>query len=624
MFVAFGAAPFAGSDVTMPFRLLLHLDRRIVRRPLLAGPYELGSGSLRSGPGGVGVDVQVRHPSVSRRHALLVVEDGTVRVEDLGSRNGTWVDGRRIHEAVMVEPGMEVRFGSVQGELEAATEEDLEAAVDLSLPPAARSDSGATAAKPLDERADASSTEQADRTGGTHAPTTASLAPAQAFFTTELPELLATLAGKNRLQAAQAVGAALFRRLPCTELEIAEVVGERPALLFSGRRDLDDEEAREDALLPVEVRRGGLRVRAGFLQAGVARSCGAVLETALHLLHLCGEDLRRPPEPRARKLDAGEEAPLPEPPTLEPAVQEIYRQARRVARGEVGVLIRGESGTGKEVLARFLHAASRRAQGPFVTLNCAALPGDLLESELFGIERGVATGVEARPGKFEAADGGTLFLDEIGDMAVTTQAKILRVLQEGEVHRLGGTVARPARARILAATHQDLESMLAAGGFRADLYHRIAGWEVTLPPLRRRRRDIPNLAAYFLQQEAQKAGVRPAGISRAAVQALLAYSWPGNIRQLATEIARAALFLGDDELLDTALLQPHIASSSGAATGTGLKATLETVEREEIQLALEATGGSVPQAAERLDVAVSTLYRRMKALGLSADDSEES
>ncbi|MCB1056284.1 MAG: sigma 54-interacting transcriptional regulator, partial [Acidobacteria bacterium] len=254
-----------------------------------------------------------------------------------------------------------------------------------------------------------------------------------------------------------------------------------------------------------------------------------------------------------------------------------------------------------------------------VALNCAALPDDLLEAELFGVERGVATGVEARAGKLEQAHGGTLFLDEIGDMAPATQAKILRALQEGEVYRLGGREPRPARVRVISATHRDLEAMLAAGDFRADLYHRIAGWEVTLPPLRRRRADIGNLAAFFLEREAAALGVRPAGISRAAVVALEAFPWAGNIRQLQTEIARAVLFLGDGDLLDTALLSPAVrASRPGEGSTTGLKATLEAVERDEIELALRAARGSVLQAAERLGLPQSTLYRRIKALGLGA------
>jgi transcriptional regulator with PAS, ATPase and Fis domain len=297
-------------------------------------------------------------------------------------------------------------------------------------------------------------------------------------------------------------------------------------------------------------------------------------------------------------------------------VRQVYDDAARVARGDVGVLILGESGTGKEVLARYIHAASARAQGPFVALNCAALPRDLLEAELFGIERGVATGVEARAGKFELAHGGTLFLDEIGDMALETQAKLLRVLQERAVHRIGGVNARAADVRILAATNRDMPALLEERGFREDLYYRIATWTVELPPLRLRRADIPNLAVHFLTREAGRAGVRVAGLSRAALDVLTAYDWPGNIRQLENEMARAVLFLGDGELLDSARLGPHLKPTSQGAPARGLASTLEKVERDEVRNALSACGGDVAQAAARLGLGRSTLYRRMHALGI--------
>jgi len=307
---------------------------------------------------------------------------------------------------------------------------------------------------------------------------------------------------------------------------------------------------------------------------------------------------------------------LPDPPSVEPRVQEIYAQARRVARGDVSVLILGESGTGKEVLARFIHAASPRCGGAFLGLNCAALGRDLLEAELFGIEKGVATGVDARPGKFEQAHGGTLFLDEIGDMGPETQAKILRVLQSGEVFRLGSREPRIVSVRVLAATNRSVDRMMAAGEFRRDLFHRIAGWVVEMPPLRGRRGDIPNLAAYFLGREAARLGVRIAGISRAAVEALVAHAWPGNVRELENEMARAALFLEDGELLDLSRLAPHIARSRPRHGRTSLAEVLAVAERGEIMRVLSATGGDMDAAAGELGVSRATLYRRVKDLAI--------
>jgi transcriptional regulator with PAS, ATPase and Fis domain len=285
------------------------------------------------------------------------------------------------------------------------------------------------------------------------------------------------------------------------------------------------------------------------------------------------------------------------------------------------VLITGESGTGKEVLARYIHAASKRAHGPFVALNCAALPRDLLEAELFGIERGVATGVEARPGKFELADNGTLFLDEIGDMAAETQVRLLRVLQEREVFRLGGRDPRPARIRVVSATNRNVAAFLAEGRLREDLYHRIATWVVHLPALRDRRADIPNLAAHFLAREAARAGRRVGGISRAAVDVLRGYDWPGNIRQLENEMSRAVLFLEDDEILDTARISPAIVSGRTDPSGGGrLEDTLAAVERRAIGEALAAAGGDVEAAAAKLGLSRATLYRRMKALAIESRD----
>jgi transcriptional regulator with PAS, ATPase and Fis domain len=290
-----------------------------------------------------------------------------------------------------------------------------------------------------------------------------------------------------------------------------------------------------------------------------------------------------------------------------------------VARGDVGVLVTGESGTGKEVLARYLHAASRRSEGPFIALNCAALPRDLLETELFGIERGVATGVEARPGRFELAHGGTLFLDEIGDMALETQAKILRVLQEGSVHRIGGSTVKKADVRIVAATNRDMRGLLETRQFREDLYYRVATWRVELPPLRRRRADIPNLAVFFLSRAAARHGVHVRGISQSALDRLVADDWPGNIRQLENEMARAVLFLADGDLLDTGRLQFEPGAAGGGAPPTRLSDILEQAERSAIAAALESCSGDVEKAADRLGTARSTLYRRIKALGLAAD-----
>ncbi|MGD2116082.1 MAG: sigma 54-interacting transcriptional regulator, partial [Acidobacteriota bacterium] len=360
-----------------------------------------------------------------------------------------------------------------------------------------------------------------------------------------------------------------------------------------------------------------------LLSASQAAAYRVLVEAAARLLALVAH--REPVRSRAERdrLSGPPEPPEPpKPPTVVARVRTIYANAARVARGEVGVLITGESGTGKEVLARYIHRASPRRDEPFVAINCAALPRDLLEAELFGIEQGVATGVRSRPGKFELADGGTLFLDEIADMAPETQAKILRVLQEGEVYRVGGQEPRSARVRVLAATNQDVDRAMADGRFRGDLYHRIADWRVELPPLRERRGDVPNLAAFFLQREARKLGLRVAGISRGAMERLRAASWPGNIRQLEREMARAVLFVGEGELLESSHLRTEIdgpgAGARGGAGGSGgsLTERMERWERLEIEQVIAEHGGNLSAVARALDIGRSTLYRRIEALGI--------
>jgi len=228
----------------------------------------------------------------------------------------------------------------------------------------------------------------------------------------------------------------------------------------------------------------------------------------------------------------------------------------------------------------------------------------------------VATGVDERPGKFELANDGTLFLDEIGDMALETQAKLLRILQSGECYRLGARHPRRVNVRVIAATNRDLNGMLAAGDFRTDLYHPIATWVVELPALRHRRVDIPNLAVHFLSRAAKEHGLRIKGISKAAMDAMQAFPWPGNIRQLENEMARAVLFLEEGELLDTGRLAEEIRTERSSPSPGTLRAVLDRTEKLEIAAVLDECDDNVDAAAERLGISRATLYRRMKALGI--------
>ena len=300
--------------------------------------------------------------------------------------------------------------------------------------------------------------------------------------------------------------------------------------------------------------------------------------------------------------------------------QRAHDLMRRAATTQVTVLLTGETGVGKERFARALHEHSDRAAGPFVAVNCAALPAELIEAELFGVEKGAFTGAHAaRAGRFERADGGTLFLDEVGDLPLPAQAKLLRVLQEGEVTRIGGSHPRPARVRVIGATNQSLDTAVSAGRFRLDLLHRIADWQVTLPPLRERPLDIALLAGKFLEEACRARGILISGITRAAHDALLAHDWPGNVRELQREMARAAVFLGNGDALSRVDFGPALRSAPKTA-GLSLSAQLEAAERRIIQQAISAAAGNMSDAANRLGVARSTLYRRLEALGLRESD----
>ena len=293
-----------------------------------------------------------------------------------------------------------------------------------------------------------------------------------------------------------------------------------------------------------------------------------------------------------------------------PKMQRVIDLVARVADSEASVLIRGESGTGKEMVARLIHGNSPRREGPFVAINCAALPETLLESELFGIERGVATGVEARPGRFELAKGGTIFLDEIGDIPVTLQAKLLRVLQEREIEKLGGRRRIPVDVRILSATHRNLEEMNERGEFRQDLYYRLKVVEITLPPLRERKDDVPKLVRYFLDKYGKREGIRDVRISQEALQKLLRYPFPGNVREL-ENLIEGALALTTDPVIDVGdLLLPDEPGGGSERELSGDMPTLDELEARYIVRVLAFTNGNMSKAAKILGVDRKTLYRR--------------
>ncbi len=298
--------------------------------------------------------------------------------------------------------------------------------------------------------------------------------------------------------------------------------------------------------------------------------------------------------------------------------REVLDHVSKVAKTETTVLLTGESGTGKEVVARAIHAASPRSSKPFLAINCAALPEQLLESELFGYERGAFTGaLQSRAGKIEQAAGGVLFLDEVAEMSPSVQAKFLRVLQEREFQRLGGSRVQKADVRVIAATNRDITAALASGQFREDLYYRLKVFEIALPPLRERKDDILLLAESFIQEIGPKAGPC-AGISKEARGALLAYSWPGNVRELRNAIERAIILCGGG--LITATHLPLI-QNGGNGRGTASVATagksLEDVERDLVENALKDARNNKAQAARLLGITRAQLYSRLQKYGIA-------
>ena len=369
-----------------------------------------------------------------------------------------------------------------------------------------------------------------------------------------------------------------------------------------------------------EVRRGGKAAfdeeDARFL-VSLAGLCGTAIENRRHLERLTRERERLEEENR-RLLDETGRVAAGRPFIGDsPAARRVLDLVGRVAPSKTSVLITGESGTGKELVARMIHARSDRAEKSFVAINCAALPESLLESELFGIERGVATGVEARAGRFEAAHGGTLFLDEVGDMPLALQVKLLRVLQEREIERVGGRRRIPIDVRILAATHARLPEKISRGEFREDLYYRLRVVEISLPPLRERREDIPRLTRHLLERFAAREGKPVPTLDREAFAALLAHDFAGNIREL-ENLLEGAASLSRGGLIRLEDLQWLPSRAPGrlepAPSQDGELPNLRDLEERHIRRVLKLAGGNKSRAARLLGISRRTLYRK-KGLG---------
>lgn len=558
----------------MAIRLTARVGPRELRYVLVTGEIVVGADP--------GCDFVLGDPTVSRRHARVVLmPDDGIDVIDLDSRNGIEVSGRRLAHAQGLRSGSWFRVGDVEVHVADVAVADAEAAT----------------AGMVRDAVDAPACAPAQ---------TVAIGLRQEFAAGALPDLIrvAAQAGFSDV-AARALAALLMPGLPGARLS-----GAGGAVLASAGAMASAERS--------VFARAGLTLELVHDESQGRASLQPLAELVLDLLLLV-RSVDRKADPARVDEGARSDTPAP-PPGTDPAMRELYRQAAVVAGSRLNVLVEGESGTGKELFARYLHAAAGLPESAFVALNCAALPRDLLDAELFGIEAGVATGVAARPGCFEQAHGGTLFLDEIADMASDTQARLLRVLQEGAVYRIGSGKPRPAHARVISACNRPLKALVEAGAFRLDLYHRVADWNARLPPLRERPGDIVLLAGHFLERECRARGIAHAGISRVALESLQSYAWPGNVRELEREMLRVALFLNDGEIVASELLKPEIRGARAEAAGGDLAAQLATQERRIIRTTLAACEGNVVRAAEKLGVGKSTLYRRMTALGLDPQE----
>jgi two-component system response regulator HupR/HoxA len=316
-----------------------------------------------------------------------------------------------------------------------------------------------------------------------------------------------------------------------------------------------------------------------------------------------------------------------------PAMEAVFRLMTKAAGSSIPVLIEGETGTGKELVARAVHAVSARGRAPFVAVNCAALPESLLESQLFGHRRGAFTGADRdRVGLFQAANDGTIFLDEVGEIPLTMQAKLLRVLQEGEVTPLGDTTPRQVDVRVISATNRCLADEVEARRFREDLFYRLSSFPITLPPLRERREDIPLLAERFVAEAAHGHRKRVAGIDPEALECLAQFEWPGNVRQLRNELQRAVVLLEDGEAVGVQHLSPRLRSPAASSptpgappapaeapangTSSELRGARAAFEARHIAAVLERQGGNVSRAAEALGLSRMQLHRKLKEYGI--------
>ncbi|MFI5184726.1 MAG: sigma 54-interacting transcriptional regulator [Vicinamibacteria bacterium] len=592
----------------MTERFRLRGDVGGVPKTYILEPGETGLGSISEN----GIVLPVR--GVSRRHALLRLTESGAVIEDLESRNGVFVNGVRAMSA-RLKPGDEIRIGPVTFRLEPVASDDAQLGIDLGP-------------RPRPDGLPPETTSVLAQLESGHAETWLRVFDGILEKLTIRPEADVRGALALVLTELGARGGCIFewRRGEGVVLMAAGQVGDLGSLRSLSSTRLFGSEGQGDTAMTWTLLQPGSGTHGLALWGDFPgrQASEKPLRTLLRLWQrLQPEPVRKLQEPspvRPRELTFPEGCI----PGESSAMRSLYGQMKLLVQGDLPVLILGETGVGKELIARTLHASSRRPKGPFVAVNCAAIPTDQLEAEMFGVARGAATGVVERPGKFRLAQGGTLLLDEIGDMPLDLQAKLLRALQEKEIQPLGGGPV-PVDLRVVTATNTDLDQRIEQGRFRRDLYFRIAGYALHVPALRERRDDVAALVESFLREFARECRKSIRGITLKALRILTDYDWPGNVRELEHEVRRLAYICPDGEAVDSSMLSPHVLVPSGAAaqapenddSDIDLDASVRRVEERVIRRALAKAGGNRTQAAKLLGISRNGLSDKMERLGIA-------
>jgi transcriptional regulator with AAA-type ATPase domain len=554
---------------------------------------------------------------VSRRHARLLVGPEGLVLEDLGSKNGSVVNGVRI-QRTLLRAGDQIGIGPVALRVEVVTADDTNLALAFS---------GAAGDPGLPSR---ETTAVFDSGPG--------LGLVEEFLVRlglrpepDLPGALAALARGLGARGACLLEASRGQPLVLASSgEVGELAPESLEELVSlapGERGMSASSVPGHPPLVYAALPAASAERIVLLAWGELRTTPEASEHLLRVLLMLVDRLRPRPlhtgDAGVARTSRGLVFPAGYIAGDSPAMASLYAQMRPLVEGDIPLLLLGETGVGKELLAKIVHASSARHEGPFVAINCAAIPAELLEAEMFGIGKGVATGVVERPGKFRQAQSGTLFLDEIGDMPLELQAKLLRALQEKEIQPVGGGTLS-VDIRVVAATNSDLDRRMQEGRFRRDLYYRVAGFVLRVPPLRERREDIPALVDGLTRTYSRELGKSVRGITVKALRTLVEYGWPGNIRELEHETRRLVSICPDGQAIDSAMLSDHVRQPAGAETpadddptSIDLAASAERLERRLIRTALIRAGGNRTAAARLLGISRNGLAIKMERLGIT-------